>query len=169
MSNIFRMQETGRLVNRSALQRALPNVSFPKGRITQASLEGLGVDVVHSKPRPTYEEHQTAFLGAPVQEDDGLWYQNWIVQDRYVEYTDADGVVHTVADQKAAVQADLDQQQAERNRRERNALLEKTDWWAVSDRTMSPEDIAYRQALRDITTHVNWPNLEEADWPTKPS
>jgi len=25
-----------------------------------------------------------------------------------------------------------------------------------------------RQALRDITTHANWPNLSEADWPTKP-
>jgi len=26
----------------------------------------------------------------------------------------------------------------------------------------------YRQALRDITTHPNWPNLEESDWPVKP-
>ena len=27
----------------------------------------------------------------------------------------------------------------------------------------------YRQALRDITTHSNWPKLEDSDWPTKPS
>jgi len=26
----------------------------------------------------------------------------------------------------------------------------------------------YRQALRDLPTHENWPNLEDADWPTKP-
>jgi len=26
----------------------------------------------------------------------------------------------------------------------------------------------YRQALRDITDHSNWPNLQEADWPVKP-
>jgi hypothetical protein len=28
---------------------------------------------------------------------------------------------------------------------------------------------SYRQALRDITSHANWPNLTDADWPTKPS
>jgi len=33
---------------------------------------------------------------------------------------------------------------------------------------MSAEMTTYRQALRDITTHSNWPNLEEGDWPTKP-
>ncbi len=24
------------------------------------------------------------------------------------------------------------------------------------------------QALLDITSHSNWPNLEDADWPVKP-
>jgi len=33
---------------------------------------------------------------------------------------------------------------------------------------MTAEQTAYRQALRDITTHANWPDLGEADWPTKP-
>jgi hypothetical protein len=27
---------------------------------------------------------------------------------------------------------------------------------------------SYRQALRDITNHANWPNLNDEDWPTKP-
>ena len=26
----------------------------------------------------------------------------------------------------------------------------------------------YRQALRDLPTHDNWPNLGDDDWPTKP-
>lgn len=34
---------------------------------------------------------------------------------------------------------------------------EKQQEWAV-----------YRQALLDITRHANWPNLDEADWPTAP-
>jgi hypothetical protein len=50
----------------------------------------------------------------------------------------------------------------------RDGLLSETDWWASSDLTMSTEQIAYRQALRDITTHDNWPNLTNDDWPTKP-
>lgn len=55
------------------------------------------------------------------------------------------------------------------NKEARNSLLTETDWWAVADRTMTAEQTAYRQALRDITTHANWPNLADSDWPTKPS
>ena len=54
------------------------------------------------------------------------------------------------------------------NKETRNSLLSETDWWAMSDRTMTAEQTAYRQALRDITTHANWPDLDNVDWPTKP-
>ena len=50
----------------------------------------------------------------------------------------------------------------------RNSKLDETDWWAVSDRTMTSDQTAYRKALRDITTHSDWPHLETDDWPTKP-
>ena len=53
-------------------------------------------------------------------------------------------------------------------RQVRNCLLNETDWWAVADRSMTQAEMDYRQALRDITTHPNWPNLQESDWPTKP-
>ena len=33
---------------------------------------------------------------------------------------------------------------------------------------MTSAQTSYRQALRDITAHSNWPYLQEADWPTKP-
>ena len=51
----------------------------------------------------------------------------------------------------------------------RNAKLQETDWRANSDLTMSDEWKTYRQSLRDISTHSNWPFLEDSDWPTKPS
>jgi len=54
------------------------------------------------------------------------------------------------------------------NRERRDGLLKETDWMAMSDRTMTAEQIAYRQALRDITSHENWPNLNDEDWPTLP-
>jgi len=53
-------------------------------------------------------------------------------------------------------------------RTKRNELLAETDYFALSDVTMSAEMTTYRQALRDITTHANWPNLSDSDWPTKP-
>ena len=54
------------------------------------------------------------------------------------------------------------------NRQRRDGLLKETDWMAMSDRTMTAEQTAYRQALRDITSHANWPDLNDSDWPTKP-
>ena len=54
----------------------------------------------------------------------------------------------------------------------RAVLLAETDWYvirATETATEVPADIVtYRQALRDITTHVNWPYLDDADWPVKP-
>ena len=51
-------------------------------------------------------------------------------------------------------------------REERNRRLAETDWWANSDRTMTAEQTAYRQALRDITD--SYTSLEDVVWPTKP-
>ena len=65
---------------------------------------------------------------------------------------------------------------AETARNERNKRLAETDWMANSDVTMTDARKTYRQALRDITKHSNWPNLklggpgtEETDWPVQPS
>ena len=53
-------------------------------------------------------------------------------------------------------------------RANRDRLLYATDWWGASDNTMTTEQAAYRQALRDITNHNNWPDLSPSDWPIKP-
>ena len=52
-------------------------------------------------------------------------------------------------------------------RDKRNQLIAETDWWATSDRTMTTEQTAYRQALRDITGQAGFPH--DITWPTKPS
>ncbi len=59
-------------------------------------------------------------------------------------------------------------------RYERDKKLAETDWWALSDRTMTPEQTAYRQSLRDFTDTVVRPDeqlmpcLENLNWPVKP-
>lgn len=60
-------------------------------------------------------------------------------------------------------------------RRQRDQLLQETDWWAVSDRVMSSEQLAYRQALRDLPS-ISTPVLDSSSptgisgvvWPIKP-
>jgi len=51
-------------------------------------------------------------------------------------------------------------------RAERDRKLAETDWWAVADRTMTAEQTAYRQALRDITD--TYTSLQDVVWPDKP-
>ena len=85
------------------------------------------------------------------------WFRSIINLDN--ESQDVNGLAFTVND------GDVLSASA---RSDRDKLLQKTDWWAMSDRTMTAEQTAYRQALRDISTHANWPNLADSDWPTKP-
>lgn len=49
---------------------------------------------------------------------------------------------------------------------QRDRLLDQTDWWMMPDRTATDEQIAYRQALRDITD--TYTSIEDVVWPTKP-
>ena len=70
--------------------------------------------------------------------------------------------------QEAEWAAGADDRMAAEHRSTRNNLLAETDWMANSDVTMSDEMRTYRQALRDLPTHSNWPSLEDSDWPTKP-
>ena len=59
------------------------------------------------------------------------------------------------------------------NLERRKEALQETDWTQLPDSPLTDskktEWRTYRQALRDLPTHKNWPNLEELDWPTKPS
>ena len=48
----------------------------------------------------------------------------------------------------------------------RNELLEETDFYALTDVTMTLEMTTYRQALRDITDTYSDP--DSVIWPTKP-
>lgn len=45
---------------------------------------------------------------------------------------------------------------------ERDRRIAATDWWVLPDRTATPEQLAYRQALRDITENAN-PELDQYD------
>jgi len=51
-------------------------------------------------------------------------------------------------------------------REERTRRLSETDWWALSDRTMTQAETDYRQALRDITE--TYLSLDDVIWPVKP-
>ena len=56
-----------------------------------------------------------------------------------------------------------------RLRQERNRRLAETDFYALSDVTMSAEMTTYRQELRDITDGLSTEaEVKAVTWPTKP-
>ena len=65
---------------------------------------------------------------------------------------------------------DLLEEMKNRNLERRMSQLAGSDWTQLPDVTLSDSEKSnyakYRQALRDITTHSNWPNLNDSDWPT---
>jgi hypothetical protein len=132
-----------------------------------ATLDGLNLDAVLAAPKPTPAAYQTVVRDGVTQDANGNWVQNWDIAWMFSDTTDEDGVTTTKAEHETAYQASVDAGAAERNRNKRDSLLAETDWTGMSDVTMTSAMTTYRQALRDITDHSNWPNLDEADWPTK--
>lgn len=57
-------------------------------------------------------------------------------------------------------------------RNERNQRLTACDWVVImateTGENVDPYWAAYRQELRDLPDHPNFPHLEEADWPVSP-
>ena len=162
----YRNRTTGEVKTQGELRRDNPNMSMP--RIWNSNThDALDVDPVLAAPKPTegIGQYQFVACNGAVQDANSNWVEAWEIRDMFSD----DDELGTKAEQEAAYQTQLDNDAAERNRSQRDKLLAETDWWAVSDRTMTSAQTAYRKALRDITTHSNWPHLEDADWPTRPS
>jgi len=135
------------------------NVSFPAD-MTNSDVSSFGFAPFMYADRPEYDpEYQNCDEVAPVLSD-GIYVQTWQVSDKYSAEERATYDAQKEADRLDALPA--------MHRSMRDALLAETDWWASTDLTMTAEQTAYRQALRDITNHANWPDLGEADWPIKP-
>jgi len=136
------------------LKRDNPTVSFPK-HLTEELLNSYNVHKVIIDPQEVdidQTKYKTVANDAPVKKEDGNWH-----------------LVSTVVELTEEEKQNIYASHAGLNTDERNIRLMDTDWWALSDTPeMTPEQLAYRQALRDITTHANWPHLNDDDWPTKP-
>ena len=164
----YRDRTTGELKSQGQLRKENPNMSMPKVWGTNV-FDALNVDPVLRAPQPTdgIGAYQSVRRNGVVQDANSNWVEAWQIADMFADTTE-DGVTTTKAEHEAAYQQGLDDSAAGSNRSQRDKLIAETDWWASSDLTMTSAQTAYRQALRDITSHANWPHLDEADWPTKP-
>ena len=159
----YRIQSTGELKTQGEVRRMHSNTSLPK--VWDANVcTALGIDPVLAAPKPDTTGYTQAVRNGATQDAKGNWVQAWSVVDMFADTTE-DGVTTTKAEHEAAYQADLDAKAASSVRTTRDAKLAETDWMGLSDVTMTAEMAAYRQALRDITDHANFPYLQDSDWP----
>lgn len=163
----YRHTETGEVKTQGQWRSHYSNVSLPRAW-KQATLAGLNLEAVLASPAATTGAYQTSVRDGVVQDSNGNWVENYVARDMFADTTDEDGVTTTKAEHEAAYQATLDAKAGEAVRTKRNTLLAETDYFALTDVTMDAAMTSYRQALRDITDHANFPNLDDADWPTKP-
>ena len=137
--------------NVGKLRRKNPNTSFPK-LIPDEMLAEWGVYPVTVTDMPSYTERtQTVAQDATPTGSGSSWTIGWAVSNKTAEEVQQ-----------------YDENIATRNRGIRNSRLAETDYFALTDVTISDAMTAYRQALRDLPSHSNWPNLQSGDWPTEP-
>tara|TARA_Y100000356_G_C11204266_1_gene259592 strand:+ start:379 stop:873 length:495 start_codon:yes stop_codon:yes gene_type:complete len=160
----YRDKSSGDLKTRRELETEYANTSFPKVW-NDSVLEFLNVDPVLESPKPEAGKYEIVERNGVVQDSNNNWVKAWKVVDMFSDVTDDDGTKHTKAEQEATYQASLDADAAVQNRVKRNELLAETDFYALSDVTMSDEMKTYRQALRDLPSQSDWPYV---DYPTKP-
>ena len=174
---LIRIRETGAVMNESSfrtMHKKAKTRPVLEPVLTTERLDQLGADAVVEGPQATVTEpYQYSYRSAVEQDSAGIWTTVYSVGPVFTEYTDDDGVVQTVDAQTTAYRAGIDEAKSSDVRTTRNKLLSESDWTQMND---SPLDTAgktawatYRQELRDLSDHANWPHLADEDWPTKPS
>jgi len=167
----YRIQSTGELKTQGEVRRMHSNTSLP--RVWDANVcSALGIDPVLEAPKPEVTGYTQAVRDGVTQDANGNWVQAWTVVDMFSDYTDEDGNLVTKTDQENDYQARLNSEAAASVRTQRDAKLAESDWMVIKSAetgvVLATEWATYRQALRDITTHANFPYLQDSDWPEAP-
>jgi hypothetical protein len=98
----------------------------------------------------------------------------WIVRGNTVEWKDTNEPEPSESEIQAKIAELTAAEPLRLLRQQRDQKLAQSDWMAVADRTMTPEQIAYRQSLRDMPANNPDVALNEAGelinvtWPTEP-
>lgn len=174
---LIRIRETGAVMNESSfrtMHKKAKTRPVLEPVLTTERLDQLGADAVLEGPQATVTPpYEYSYMSGVEQNSDGNWTTVYSVGPAFVEFTDGEGVVQTVDAQTTAYRTKVDEDVAVGVRTTRNKLLDESDWTQMND---SPLDTSgktawatYRQELRDLSDHANWPHLADEDWPTKPS
>ena len=137
------------------LRKDNPSTSFPS-RIPEDMLASYEVFKVLVDHEPTFDEknYRPLLAETPVFVD-GEWRLQWSILEKTEEE-----------------KQQYYNGETSRIRSQRDRLLADSDWRVIKAQetnvSMDQTWIDYRQALRDISYHPNFPYLDDEDWPTAP-
>lgn len=138
------------------LRRENKNVSFPKNIPEEVLLE-WGVVPVSEVPEPSIDVRlQKASQNSTPTQVNGSWVLEWTVTDKTPEEVAA-----------------FDAIEEQERRSYRNNALQASDWIVIyhteKGTNIPLEWEVYRQALRDITNHPQWPYVPADEFPKAPA
>jgi len=149
----YRNKTSGLVSTQGEIRRANSNSSFP--RVWDSAVcESLDIDPVLEAPKPEVTNLQQVVADGVELDALGNWVNKWLIIDKFTTYTDDADVTHTQLEQETAYLQSLEDIATEALRAERNKLLAATDFYALTDVTMSPAMTTYRQALRDLPANT---------------
>ena len=156
------IKDTQQVVSESKFRAMYPNTSFPQ-LLVKEILDSFNAVAIMEGPQavPTTPYEYSYRNG--IQEINGKWFTKYELGP---VFTDNDE--QTAEEQELAYKLQVDERYAVGVRQTRNDLLKESDWTQVADAPVDKEGWAtYRQSLRDITGHTDFPyNIE---YPVKPS
>jgi len=159
----YRERKTGEVKTQGEWRAVFKHMSLPQ--VWDSGVcDAMNIDPVLASPAATTTAYQTSVRDGVEQNSNGDWVEKYVAKDMFADIEGG----KTKSQQETDYQATLDAATAANHRSTRNEKLAETDWTAMSDVTMADNMKTYRQALRDLPTHKNWPNLGDDDWPTKP-
>jgi hypothetical protein len=167
---LFVDKKTGSVLSDVEIRLLHSNVSFPVN-FTPDIIESFGYEPVFEGPKPRTSAPYETVEKDNVVKINGKWYINYVIGPVFEEYTDSEGVLHTVEQQKQKHKLSVDNRQSSSIRSIRNDLLRESDWTQLEDSPLEESKknswISYRKYLRDISSQPGFP--WEVEWPEKPT
>jgi len=120
--------------------------------LTVENLKPLGYGIYDFSQMPASEKHKKAIETTPIQNEYGIWIQQW-----------------ELIDMNEDEKKEQDNNMMEHIRSQRNFKLRVSDWRTLSDvekPSNYQEWLKYRQELRDLTKQEGFP--WEINWPEEP-
>ena len=155
--------DTQEIISDNELRQRNPNTSFPEV-LSPEILSDFNAVAIMEGPQATVTPPYEYSQRSGIEEINGKYFTKYIVGPVFT-----DNELQTAAEQLADYRSNIDTQQANNVRQQRDQLLLASDWTQTKD---SPDAVdvlwqPYRQLLRDITLQDGFPH--NVIFPDKPA